>query len=192
MLSLRCQSLVEIWKPILYVHFVLLLYGVQDSHQDTSFIHYIKIAKDSFSENILRHVHETLKVEKRTKTTKFQMSNQRLGVNQLLGVTPIADQQTFFFIFLHEPYMWASSTQDVKGTILMIFECFSSYSTMRTHAFAGRNSQQMFNRWHAYFSNFFAEMKKVLLISWQKVHCHFYFCFFRNHCCYLFFDDLTF
>ena len=33
------------------------------------------------------------------------MSNQRLGANQLLGVTPIADQQTFFFGFLREPLM---------------------------------------------------------------------------------------
>ena len=45
----------------------------------------------------------------------------------------------------------ASSTHDVKGTFFIIFECFSSFSTMQTHAqayFAGRNTQEILYLWH--------------------------------------------
>ena len=47
-----------------------------------------KRRKKCFSENILPHAHEMLMQKNKQKTTKFQMSDQRLGVNQLLGVTP--------------------------------------------------------------------------------------------------------
>ena len=71
-------------------------------------------------------------VEKRTKTTKFQMSNHCLGVNQLLGVAPNRNQQTFFFIFLHEPYI-SLLYEWWKWYFFMLFKCFSSFLTMRTH-----------------------------------------------------------
>ena len=37
---------------------------------------------------------------------------------------------------------WVSRAHDEKGTFLLIFECFWSFLTMQTHAFAGRNTQQ--------------------------------------------------
>ena len=51
------------------------------------------------------------------------------------GSLPIAGQQTFlsfFFVSL----TWASRAHDEKGTFLLIFECFWSVLTMRTHAHA--------------------------------------------------------
>ena len=44
---------------------------------------------------------------------------------------------SFFFMRL----TWASRAHDGKGTFFMIFECFSLFSTMRTHA-CGQNTQQ--------------------------------------------------
>ena len=45
----------------------------------------------------------------------------------------VADQQTFFFIFHWEPLVSLSCAW-WKGTFLLIFECFWSFSAMRTHA----------------------------------------------------------
>ena len=61
------------------------------------------------------------------------MSNQRSGVNQLLGVTPIRWPTNFFFVFLHQTYMslWYAWW---KCYCFIIFGCFLLFSTMQTHA----------------------------------------------------------
>ena len=46
---------------------------------------------------------------------------------------PIADQQSFFFIFLHVSYMSLSCTW-WKRYFFIIFKCVLSFSTMRTRA----------------------------------------------------------
>ena len=45
----------------------------------------------------------------------------------------IADQRTFFFVFFVS-LSCASHAHDEKGTIFIIFQCFSSFSTMQMHA----------------------------------------------------------
>ena len=46
---------------------------------------------------------------------------------------PMTDQQTFFFVFLREPYV-SFSCAWYKGAFFIIFLCFWSFSTMRRHA----------------------------------------------------------
>ena len=75
-------------------------------------------------------------VEKRTKTTKFQMSNQHLGVDQLLGVIPNCWPTKFF---LHEPYMSISYAWWKRYFFWMFFILFD-------HANACASMQEIHNR----------------------------------------------
>ena len=83
------------------------------------------------------------------KRRKFQMSNQHLGVTQLLGVTPNRWPTNFFFIFLRfsscalrEPLM-----QMMKKILFYsfssVFDCFRPCERVRKHVFAGWNTQQI-------------------------------------------------
>ena len=83
--------------------------------------------------------------------TKFQMSNQRLGVNQLLGVTPNCWPKNFFFVFLRFS-SWALREPLVRMMKKVLFYWFSSVfyrfqfrpcGRVHKHAFAGRNTQQV-------------------------------------------------
>ena len=69
-------------------------------------------------------------VEKRTKTTKFQMSNQLLGVNQLLRVTPNRWPTNFFFRFSS----WASRVPLVSMMKKILFTHFWVFSIVFDHA----------------------------------------------------------
>ena len=74
--------------------------------------------------------------------TKFQMSSQLLGVNQLLGVTPNCWPTNFFLRFSS----WASRTSDGKVTFswfLNVFHPFRPCECMRKHAFAGPNTHHI-------------------------------------------------
>ena len=78
------------------------------------------------------------------KTTKFQMSNQHLGVNQLLGITNNRCATNFFLRFsswaLHEPLV-RMMEKVLFSWFSNIFHRSRSCKRMRKHAFAGRNMQ---------------------------------------------------
>ena len=66
---------------------------------------------------------------------------------------PIADQQTFFFLFLHVPYKFDALHEPLLRMMekvlfhefqmfFMVFLWFSTMQMMHKHVFAGRNTQQ--------------------------------------------------
>ena len=69
---------------------------------------------------------------------KFQMSNQRLGVNQLLGVTPNCWPTNFFSVFLCVPYVslscewWKRYFFTHFRVFLIIFDHVNSCASMRS------------------------------------------------------------
>ena len=87
-------------------------------------------------------------VEKQQKTTRFQMSNQRLGVNQLLGVTPncwptnffffFLRFSSFFFVFLRVPYVslscewWKRYFFTHFWVFLIVFNHGNAWASMRS------------------------------------------------------------
>ena len=77
------------------------------------------------------------------KVAKFQMSNQCLGVNQLLGVTPNRWPTNFFLRFSscvsHEPLVRMME----KVLFSWFFNVFYCFRPCDVHAFAGRNTQQL-------------------------------------------------
>ena len=77
-------------------------------------------------------------VEKRTKSTKYQMSSQCLGVNQLLGVIPNRWLTNFFLRFspqaLHEPLV-RKMENVLFSWFSNVFHCFRPCEHMRKHAF---------------------------------------------------------
>ena len=78
------------------------------------------------------------------KRTKFQMSNQRLGVNQLLGVTPIHWPTNIFLHFssgtLHESLV-RMMKEVLLSRFLNVFNCFWPCKRMPKHGLAGQNTQ---------------------------------------------------
>ena len=60
------------------------------------------------------------------------MSNQRLGINQLLGVTLNRWPTNYFLCFSSFFYVSLSCAWWKKSTFLLLFECFWSFSTMCT------------------------------------------------------------
>ena len=73
--------------------------------------------------------------------SKSLRSNQLLGVDQRLGVTPKRKKNNHFCLHSYESLTWASRTHDEKSMFLIILEHFLSFSTMQKHEFAGWNTQ---------------------------------------------------
>ena len=93
--------------------------------------------------------------ERLSMTTKVQISNQRLGV------TPTRWPTNFFLRFSSR----ASHVHDEKGTFLLIFKCFSSFLTMRMHAFAGRNTHSFIQ----YVLSYLQANSKLLFTSHDTI-----------------------
>ena len=93
----------------------------------------------------LHHSHALLMQKKVQKTTKFQMSNQPLGVNQLLGVTPNCWPTNFFLRFSSQascvPLMHMMK-KVLISSFSTVFHRFRQCKHMHKHAFASQNTQQ--------------------------------------------------
>ena len=82
-------------------------------------------------------------------TDKIPRSNQLLGANQLLGVTPIRWPTNFFLRFAtwasHEPFM-PMMKKVVFCSFSYVFDRFRPCERLRKHAFAGQNTQQAWSK----------------------------------------------
>ena len=85
------------------------------------------------------------RVEKQLETTKFQMSNQHLGVNQILWVSPNCwPTNCFICVSTRAPYVSLSAHYE-KGTFWQlpsVFHCFQLCEHMHKNAFTGQNTHQ--------------------------------------------------
>ena len=101
-----------------WVHIQILLY---------KFIYFWPLLK-KFS--CTREVH----VEKRTKHNKIPNEQPGFGCQPAFRSHSQLLTNKLFSLFFIESLSWASRVHDKKGTFLLIFECFRSFSTIRTHA----------------------------------------------------------
>ena len=72
-------------------------------------------------------------VQKRTKNNKIPNEQPAFGCQPALGSHSQSLTNKLFSSFIFVSFMWASHVHDEKGTFLLIFECFLSFSTMQTH-----------------------------------------------------------